>query len=164
MPDVMSERNRANQVTIQPERTSNHLCQIADILNVFHARADVVVLRIEENLCLVTKSAERHRVNNSSDVALVSRANSALAFGTRATATLRRERCSRVQQVTLRPLFLQAGAQIRSTGIKQHIVHHCQSLTHHSSIDNDDWLAIKRLMLPSKSMTKIASSPVSVMF
>jgi hypothetical protein len=88
MPDVMSERNRANQVTIQSERTSNHLRQIADVLNVFHARTDVVVLRIEEDLCLVSKSAERHRVNNPSDVALVSRANSALAFGTRAAATL----------------------------------------------------------------------------
>jgi hypothetical protein len=62
VPNVVSQGDRTDQVRIQTQRAPDRLGKVAHVQDVLHARADVIVLRIEKDLRLVTQSAKRHGI------------------------------------------------------------------------------------------------------
>jgi hypothetical protein len=81
MSDIMTQRDRLDQIQIQIQCARNGGRDVVHIDHMLDARANMIVLGIEKNLGLMTKSSESLRINDPSRIALERRSNHTGLFG-----------------------------------------------------------------------------------
>jgi len=69
VPDIMTQRYRLNKIEIQVQSLCDCSRNIVNVNYMFNTGADMVILRIEKNLCLVTQTPECLGINDSSRIA-----------------------------------------------------------------------------------------------
>ena len=71
--DPVAKGDALDQIGVESQCPADGVGDVIDIDDVLHAGADVVILRVEENLGLVAESSELHGVDDPAGVAFKDR-------------------------------------------------------------------------------------------